>query len=371
MSKQLTSIGLMSGTSLDGIDVSIIQSDGEEKIEIIGNYYLSYEEKFKKDLGELKNKIINKADLDINKDIIQKIESNLTDLHADSITNILRKYNLTSKDIDVVGFHGQTIYHSYKENISRQLGEGKKLNKLINISVIYNFRENDILNGGQGAPLTPIYHKALQKIHNLSLPLAFINIGGIANITYIDESKKITAFDSGPGNCLIDNFLQLKSNNKINFDNNGEIALKGSINEIILENYLNDPFYLLPPPKTLDVGDFSLSIIRGLNLEESVTTLSELTARTIGDSLNFFANKPRKLFLSGGGRKNKFLFKRIEELSNIETKNIDDLNVDGDYIESQSFAYLAIRSLLNKPISYPETTGVNKPCLGGVLIKTK
>mgnify|MGYP006153038667 FL=1 len=254
---------------------------------------------------------------------------------------------------------------------TKQLGDGKFLSQLTGIDVIYDFRENDLKNGGQGAPLVPIFHKLLKKKLQLITPTVFVNIGGISNLTYLDENDKMISFDSGPGNFLIDKLLQLKSNDKMQFDENGKIAFKGSVDKNILDSYLSDTYYNSPPPKSLDVNDFNLSSIRGISLENSITTLSELTSCTIVDSFNFFSRKPKKIILCGGGRKNKYICDRIKKISNIPTYNIDEYKMNGDFIESQAFAYLAIRSFLKKPISFPKTTGVSIPMTGGKLIEFK
>ena len=368
MTKIYTAIGLMSGTSVDGIDASIIQSDGEDKLRVLNNDFTAYDKKIISEIKDLKEKINSKKDIETNKNLILKIEKDITNLHANAVEKILKK---TTTKIDLVGFHGQTIYHNFNEKISKQLGDGELLSKKINLDIIYNFRENDIRNGGQGAPLTPIYHKLLRKKLNIELPILFINIGGISNLTYISKDEKIISFDSGPGNCLVDEFLQLKSKNKIIYDKDGEIAMRGKCNDIILENYLNNNYFNLQPPKSLDVKDFSLSMIRGLSVDEAVSTLSEFTVRTIVDGLNFFKEKPKKIILMGGGRKNNYFFENISKKSKIKTIDINDLTYDGDFIESQAFAYLGIRSKLKKNISYPETTGVTKPCTGGLMIKIK
>jgi anhydro-N-acetylmuramic acid kinase len=361
----------MSGTSLDGIDASIIQSDGDQELKLIQNNYISYDNKIISDIVNLKDKIISLQDVAKNKLLVEGLEKKITLLHLEAVRKIVEKSNIELEDIDIIGLHGQTIYHNFKEKISLQLGDGHLLSKETNKKVIYNFRNNDIKNGGQGAPLTPLFHKLLQKKMKLDLPVVFVNIGGIANITYIDNEENILSFDSGPGNCLIDKYVKIKSNNNTSLDLDGKIAQKGNYNEIILENFLNDPYYLLKPPKTLDVNDFSLSIIRGLSFENSVTTLSELTCRSIVNSFSNFKAKPKKIILVGGGRKNTYIYDRIKFLSQITTVNIDELNQQGDFIESQAFGYLSIRSLLNKPITYPSTTGVNFPCTGGDLADIK
>ena len=254
---------------------------------------------------------------------------------------------------------------------TKQIGDGRLLSQLTNLSVVNNFRENDLNNGGQGAPLVSIYHKLLQTKLKLKTPLLFVNIGGISNLTYINAEKEIISFDTGPGNFLIDKILQSKSNNNLQFDKDGVIAFTGNVDKNILDSYLNDPYYESSPPKSLDVNDFNLSSLRSLSLEDSVTTLSELTSQTIVNALNFFNPKPKKIILCGGGRKNKYICERIKKLSNILTNNIDDYEINGDFIESQAFAYLAIRSFLKKPISFPRTTGVIEPTTGGDFIKFK
>ena len=368
MTKNYTAIGLMSGTSMDGVDASIIQSDGEDNLEIIDNHYVSYDNKIQEDTRNLKEKIHSLSDIKNNKKLLLVLEKEITIYQAKVVEAILKKAKLKKDEIHLIGFHGQTLYHSFEERISKQLGDGNLMKELTGIKVAFNFRKNDIENGGQGAPLSPIYHKLLCKKLKLEQSIAFVNIGGISNITFLENDKIKKSFDTGPGNFLVDKFLQIKSNKKINFDKDGEIAFKGQVIEIILENFLNNNFFDMEPPKTLDVNDFSISIIKGLNLEDSVATLSEFTSRTIVDSFQFVKNLPKKIILIGGGRKNKFFLNRINELSKIETISIDNLSIDGDFIESQAFAYLAIRSFLKKPISFFETTGVKTPCTGGEII---
>ena len=371
MKNLITAIGLMSGTSCDGIDASAIKSDGENEAHFVGDYFFPYEEKIRSKIRELKERINTISDLEKNTSEIAVLEKELTFLHAQTINLLIKKLKITKSEIDLVGLHGHTIFHSFKDKKSKQIGDGKLLSQLIGLNVVYNFRENDVKNGGQGAPLVPIFHKLLQKKIKLKTPLIFVNIGGISNLTYLHTKNKMISFDTGPGNFLIDKFIQLKSKNKIQFDKDGLIAFKGNLDKNILDSYLKDPYYESLPPKSLDVGDFNLSSLRGLNLENAITTLSELTSITIVSALNFFDVRPKEIILSGGGRKNKYIFERIKKMSKIPTSSIDDYKINGDFIESQAFAYLAIRSFLKKFISFPGTTGVPKPLTGGELIKIK
>ena len=371
MNDLITSIGLMSGSSSDGIDASIIKSDGENEVHFIGNNFLPYDEKIKIKIRRLKEKINLITDLDKNKLEINTLEREMTLLHAKIVNSTIQKHGVDKSKINLVGFHGHTIFHNFKKKTTKQIGNGRLLSKLTELNVINNFRENDINNGGQGAPLVPIFHKLLQVKLKLKKPLLFVNIGGISNATYLSEDEKIMSLDTGPGNFLIDKILQLKSKNKIQFDKDGIIAFSGRVDKNILDNFLSDPYYEFLPPKSLDVNDFNLSSLRTLNLEDSVTTLSELTSLTIVNALNFFSAKPNEIILCGGGRKNKYIFERIKQLSNISLNNIDVHKIDGDFVESKAFAYLAIRSFLKKPITFPETTGVSKPSTGGDFTKFK
>jgi len=371
MKNLITAIGLMSGTSCDGIDASIIKSDGEDKLSFIKDFFFPYEEETRFRIRKFKEKIDKTFDLMKNKQEIVDLEKEITFLHSKTVNMLLEKSKINKSEIDLIGLHGHTIFHSFYEKKTKQLGCGKALSKLTSLNVIYNFRENDLKNGGHGAPLVPIFHKLLQKKLKLKVPVVFINIGGISNLTYVGKNDEMISFDSGPGNFLIDKLLQLKSNNKIQFDKNGELAFKGRVDKNTLDIYLKDSYYHLPPPKSLDVNKFDLNLVKNLSIKNSITTLSELTVMTIVKSLNFFPNKPQKIILCGGGRKNKYIFERIKKTSNIPTLSIDEYKVNGDFIESQAFAYLAVRSFLKKPITFTKTTGVSKPTIGGRLIKFK
>ena len=282
------------------------------------------------------------------------------------------------QEIDLIGFHGQTIYHNSEEKISVQLGDGNLLSKLTHKNVVYNFREKDIINGGEGAPLTPIFHQLILKQNKIEVPSCVLNIGGISNITIVGNYYPFdfTSRDIGPGNCLIDSWVRKNSNQK--FDKDGKLALIGKTNEIILEQ-AQELYSNRTNQKTLslDVNDFDVSFARGLSLEDGAATLTDFTGRIIGAALfTLLSNVREKLFrvlVCGGGRKNKTLLDKIKNrtLKNIILQPIDDYGIDGDFVESQAFAYLAIRSLINAPISFPDTTGCSKPSTGGKIIKFK
>ena len=371
MKKLITAIGLMSGSSCDGIDASIIESDGVDKVNMLGDYFFPYEKKIRSKIRKLKEKIDKISDLEANTLEITLLEKEITNLHFQAFNLLVKKLKLNHSKIDLIGLHGHTIFHSFSKKKTKQISDGKVLSKLTCLDVIYNFRENDLKNGGQGAPLVPIFHKLLQKKLRLKMPVVFINIGGISNLTYLDENEQMISFDTGPGNFLIDKLLQLKSKDRMQFDKNGKIALKGNLDKSVLNMYLSDPYYDTLPPKSLDVNNFNLNLVKGISLENSITTLSELTSQSIVKALNFFSRKPKEIILCGGGRKNMYICNRIKQTSNIKTNVIDEYKVNGDFVESQAFAYLAIRSFLKKPISFPNTTGVSEPMCGGRLVKFK
>jgi len=237
MGKIYTALGLMSGTSGDGVDVSIISSDGVDQYSEIINKYFKYDQKIYENLHKLRVKILKSDDLKKNENEISNLEREITLFHAKIVNNILE---FTNKNIDFIGFHGQTIYHNPLEKISKQIGDGNLLSQLTKKTVIYNFRQNDIKNGGEGAPLTPVFHRLIIKQKKIELPVCILNIGGIANVTAIGEydEKRFLSRDLGPGNCLIDEWI--RNNTKNNFDNDGEIASRGTINKLILNQALDN-----------------------------------------------------------------------------------------------------------------------------------
>ena len=373
MEKIYTSLGLMSGTSMDGIDASIIKSNGEDKYEVVYDQYFQYDEKIYRELVNIRNKINSSRDLELNSIELDELEKEITLFHASICKNIINDY---SSNIDLIGFHGQTIFHNSSEKISKQLGDANLLSGLLKKKVICNFRENDMINGGQGAPLAPVFHQVLANQKKIKLPVCILNIGGIANITIVPSKdfKDLKSYDIGPGNCLLDEWM--RQNTKERFDKNGELAKVGKTDIIIL-NQAIDNFDSLKNNNNLsfDVKDFDLNFVRGLSLEDGLSTLTDFTAsiiiQSITTSINLYRDTELNILICGGGRKNRYLLSSIKNKlsSNMNLSLIDDYKVDGDFIESQAFAYIAIRSYLKKLISFPKTTNVKNSCTGGVLVK--
>ena len=375
--KLYTSIGLMSGTSMDGVDISIIQSDGQYEFYNILDEYYEYDLDLKKELIRLRNLVLSQNDLLKNSEELRNLERKITVFHAEKIRHALLEYK---NEIDLIGFHGQTIFHDPQKKITKQLGDGKLLSQLLKKKVVYDFRQKDIENGGQGAPLTPIYHYLLSSIINqkfkTEFPIGFINIGGITNLTNIkslsnNPEDSITAFDVGPGNCLIDEWVRKNSNKK--FDENGNISKAGKIDQLIT-NQIIENFNIDSYSKSLDIKDFDNSFARGLSFENGCSTITNFTGHLIAKGIENISNNSKiKYLISGGGRKNNALIDCLKDNLNNKNNfifdNIDKYGFNGDFIESQAFGYLAIRSFLNLPISFPNTTGCKKPTIGGKIVE--
>ena len=390
-------LGLMSGTSMDGVDASIVSSnDGQRTLNILDNQYFDYDEALYQKLTDLRDKITNSNDLQKYSVELNGIEKEITLFHA-KVADIMIEKNIDWKP-NLIGFHGQTIFHDANKKLSVQLGDGKLLSQLTKTDVVYDFRQEDLKNGGQGAPLTPIYHQIIKtQLNDDCWPVLFLNIGGISNITSTSKSKtidltflcndnldsttKVFAGDIAPGNCLIDEWI--RKNSKYKYDKDGLISKSGKVNELILnqalDNYSENTYNSFSPI-SFDIKDFDISFVRGLSLEDGTATLTHLTARLIGEGLVQFISKnyPNEekilskaiILVCGGGRKNKHLIEILKKNLNVEKIGlIDDYGYDGSFIESQAFGFLAIRSYLGLPISFPNTTGCKEPTTGGLIVK--
>ena len=373
MNKSLNSLGLMSGTSGDGVDASLINSDGKGHYKVLINEYFKYSDEISQNIYKLKRKI-NKIE-DVNKfsTEINDLERKITLFHSNVVSSFAKNKDIK---IDLIGFHGQTILHNPRNKYSKQLGDGNLLSQLSKKMVIYNFRQNDLLQGGEGAPLSPIFHQIIVKEKKIDLPVCILNIGGISNLTLIKDLKEenLISKDIGPGNCLIDEWI--RRNKKGNFDESGEFASQGKTNKLILDQALED-FENIPAKNinSFDVNDFEINFLRGLDLRDGASTITDFTSNIIASKLLATISKHNqkisKVILCGGGKKNKTLIERIKRDSHNKLKfeTTDDYGVDGDFVESQAFAYLAIRSFLKLPITFPNTTGCEFPSTGGILAK--
>ena len=370
MQKKYTSLGLMSGTSGDGVDASLINSNGIDHFDVVKDKYFEYDSHIFKEFHSIKEKINNLNDFNKYEKELQKLERDITFFNA----KIIKELNIKETNL-LVGFHGQTVYHNPELKISKQLGDGRLLHQLTKKKVVFNFREKDILNGGEGAPLTPIFHQLITLQKKIELPICILNIGGISNITIIKKNvgtSGIFSKDIGPGNCLIDFWVRKNSNKK--FDQDGILASNGKTNEVILEQALDLYNNRLNKKKSsFDTNDFDISFSRGLSLEDGTATLTDFSASIIAEVLSSILHKEKKIkdiLICGGGRKNKILLKRIQQNLNpkVKIKLLDEYDLDGDFIESQAFAFLAIRTLKKLPITFPSTTNCKSPTIGGDVV---
>ena len=355
-------IGFMSGTSCDGIDASLIETDGKDYFKPIHNIAISYDSTIKIQLQEL---FIHSVPF-------LEIEKKLTELHIQAGIKLLSESGHSSNEIKAIGFHGQTILHKPDSGITWQIGNPHILASALSIDVVHDFRRRDVAHGGQGAPLIPIFHKLLSK--NYDLPSVIVNIGGVANLTYIDE-KDLIAFDTGPGNALIDDMM-VKHYDKP-YDDQGKIASSGVIDKILINKILSGEYYTAPYPKSLDRNSFVflLKELEGENPKDIIANLTYLTSASIVLSILSLPKMPRQIFVCGGGVKNtqmlqwaKILLK--EQNINCNLLDISQLsNMNSDYVESQGFAYLAARFCKNLPSTFPSTTGVKTPVICGCIVK--
>ena len=366
------SIGLMTGTANDGnIDIAAIRTDGEKIIEF-GPYELfPYENK---KIRELVFETYEAAKTwnfqGPEPKIFSSVEKLITIEQSEAVNKFITKYNLQRESIFSIGFHGQTILHRPPNNIiklgkTRQLGDGNMMSNYLKLPVAFDFRSNDVAHGGQGAPLAPIYHLALSKLINKN-SLVFLNIGGISNITFIGENDNLIAFDAGPGNAPIDDFV--KKNNRGSMDKNGEFAERGKANSELIETIMNNKYFEKLFPKSLDRFDFDFQDINQLEFEDGCATITKIISLSIAKGINQLPQKPLKIIVSGGGSKNLTLMKQLNTTTNISCAKVEDYGFRGDAIEAEAFAYLSARCFKNLPLSFPFTTGVKEPMLGGTKI---
>ncbi len=367
-SNTLISIGLMSGTSMDGIDAALIKTNGDDIIEEISSISIPYTSDIKHKLKDAEAKI--RANPSINPEEITALS---TSLHIEAVRALLKKSGYSAKDIDVIGYHGQTMYHNPEKKISIILGDGAAMAKELGITVVNDFRRNDIELGGRGAPFAPIYHLALAKRDN-KIPVAVVNCGGIANITIIpdDNPAHMIAYDTGTGNGLVDRLVRARTGGKEHMDENGKYGIKGKVHEDILKllyaksTFKNGKnFFDTNGPKALDINDMQLiPALENLSIEDACRTLEAFTADSIVHNLNPI---PQNWILAGGGWNNPIILSELKaRLPGANVITADEAGWDGTALEAQIFAYMAVRSLKGLPLSFPNTTGVPKPTCGGV-----
>jgi anhydro-N-acetylmuramic acid kinase len=371
MAQILKVVGLMSGTSLDGIDAAILETDGET-ISAFGpvhaQFYTPQERQTLK--AALEAAALLKSEADLWPQALLDAQDMVTRRHAVAVAQLLHENKLEYKDIDLIGFHGQTVLHRPKEKWAMQIGSGADLATVTSVDVVCDFRSADVAAGGQGAPFVPLYHQALvRSIKKAGEAVAVLNIGGVSNVTYIGAENDILAFDTGPGNAPIDDWAMLHTGKPIDYS--GALAAAGQVDETLLAQMLRHRFFDAVPPKSLDRDDFTLAPVRHLSPEDGAATLTAFTAAGIARSREHMVKAPVRWIVCGGGRLNPTLMRELQLRLGVPVIACDDLGWRGDFIEAEAFAFLAARSLRGLPLSLPSTTGVPRPLTGGRLFKAK
>ena len=353
----------MSGTSLDGIDVALIRTDGENIVERGPSHTYAYSDDQRGILRSALSDAKSLTQRDQRPLGLAKAEAALNDWHALAIEKFLREENLTVANIEVIGFHGQTVIHRPEIKLTVQLGNGQALASKTGIAVVYDLRAADVAAGGQGAPFAPVYHRALASALP-ERPIAFVNIGGVANITWIDARGEMIAFDTGPGNALLNDWAMHHLG--VPQDTDGALALKGKVNDEVLDAALALPFFNQPPPKSLDRNAFEGLSLNGLSPEDGAATLVAFTKFGIMLANDWFPSSPKRYIVCGGGRHNPAIMSSLPGGQHL-FQTAEDVGLNGDSIEAEAWAYLAVRSQKKLPLSFPMTTKVSEPMTGGVL----
>ena len=355
-------IGLMSGTSLDGIDAALIETDGHGHVRPIAFRSDPYSEQMREQLRAASALALQFERPRASPPLMDAADL-VTRRHALAVRQLLADAGVSADAVAVVGFHGQTVAHRPDRGWTWQIGDGAMLSQLVGMPVVSDFRSGDVAAGGQGAPLIPVYHAALCA--PLERPVAVLNLGGVGNITWIGRDGGLLAFDTGPANALIDDWMLAEAG--LPYDADGALAAQGRIDDSVLTGMLDTPWFDEPPPKSLDRADFSMQPARGLSAADGAATLTAFTAETVALALRLVPERPRQLLVAGGGRRNVTLMRSIADRAGVPVASIDTMGWNGDATEAEGFAYMAVRTLSGLPISFPGTTGVPVAMTGGVV----
>lgn len=358
----MLAIGLMSGTSLDGVDAALIETDGEGVARGVAFRGEPYSDAARAQLVAATALALTFDRPRASPPIVAAAELS-TRIHALAVQKLLREAQVDAGAVDVIGYHGQTIAHRPDRGWTWQIGDGAALAATCGIAVVSDFRSADVAAGGQGAPLLPVYHAAL--VRSLAKPVAVLNLGGVANVTYVGDDGALIAFDTGPANGLIDTWVEAQTGER--YDADGALAATGQVDETVLTAMLDNPWFDQPPPKSLDRSDFTVQPARGLSAADGAATLTAFTAATVALALTHLPTRPTRLLVAGGGRHNPTLLAMIAARTGLVPEPTDTLGWNGDALEAEGFAYMAVRTLKGLPISFPGTTGVAAPVVGGIV----
>jgi anhydro-N-acetylmuramic acid kinase len=354
-----TSIGVISGTSMDGIDIALIETDGRAVVRVGAGTMVAYPRALRKELQEFL-----KDPARAEHDPLTALEEAVTDAFTSAIGSFMKSHGIKPSRVDLIGNHGQTVYHNPEKRFTRQMSLGARMAKALGIPVVDSFRQADVAAGGHGAPLVPLYHAALAA--QLPQPLMVLNLGGVGNVTYLD-GETITAFDTGPASALIDDLMLKRFG--VPYDDGGRIALEGRLNTGVLASLMENPFFAAKPPKSLDRNAFHhrASVIEALEDHDAAATLTAFTIAATVDALRHVPKQPVLWLVTGGGRHNRGIMQGLADKLGVPVDPVESVGWNGDLLEAQCFGYLAVRSTLGLPLSLPTTTGVPEPMTGGKL----
>lgn len=350
------SLGLMSGTSLDGVDAALLKTDGVQQIETQGSLTLPYH-------ATLREQLRSALGSSEYTDTVRSVEHALTLAHAEAVRTLLAQESRSPSEVHVIGLHGHTLLHRPEVNRTWQIGDGALLASNTGIDVVADFRSADVSAGGEGAPLAPVFHAAMSG--NFERPVAILNVGGVANVTWIGTDDDLVSFDTGPGNALIDDWMLARGDKP--YDAEGRLALTGSADEEMLRRLLSHPYFDRSPPKSLDRNAFDSTLVRQLSTADGAATLTVFTAAAVASGSKYFPTAPLRWLVTGGGRHNPALMSALSARLGAPVAPVESVRWNGDALEAQAFAYLAVRSLRQLPLTYSNTTGVPVPTRGGRL----
>jgi anhydro-N-acetylmuramic acid kinase len=365
MPKIFRAIGAMTGTSMDGVDLAYLETDGRQALKFGPAASFPFSDQERALLRAAMDAARYLGRRDERPGPLKVADDLITRRHVEAIGDFLASEHIRPETVDVVGFHGQTVLHRPERGLTVQIGDGAALARTVGIDVVYDLRAADMAAGGQGAPLVPIYHRALAQASGAALPLLLVNVGGVANFTYVAEGADPIACDAGPGNALLDDLMFFRTGAAMDVD--GACALSGTVDEAALAALMSHPFFKKAPPKSLDRNSFSSEAVSKLSTPDAAATLAAFTASAILAHLDFLPEAPRMIVLCGGGARNPALVAALARRAPCAVRRAEDFGWESQAIEAQAFAYLAVRSVKGLPLTFPTTTGVREPVSGGVL----
>jgi anhydro-N-acetylmuramic acid kinase len=368
MAMMMTAIGLMSGTSLDGVDVALIETDGKRVSAFGPSGYRPYTDQERRLLRQALTEAVYLCQRHERPGILRDAERAVTIAHAEAVAAFTAQNHISREGVDIVGFHGQTVLHRPAQGMTVQIGDAAALAKAIHIPVMHDFRAADVAAGGQGAPFVPVYHRALAQSLDREGPIAVVNLGGVSNITYIDGADILIACDTGPGNALLDDFMFRKTGQPL--DSEGRMAAHGAVDVGWVLRAMKHPFFALPPPKSLDRNEFASLALPAWSPADGASTLTAFTVEAIARIVPLLPKEPKSWIVAGGGARNLTMLRMLRErLAPASVEAADALGWSADAIEAQAFGFLAARGLRGLPLSYPATTGVPMPMTGGIVAR--